>query len=376
MRIAFYAPLKPPDHPVLSGDRSMARALISALRRAGHEVDVASRFRSYDRGDAARQSRLETVGLRLADRLARRMERGERPDLWFTYHLYHKAPDWIGPRIAAHFGLPYVVAEASFAPKQASGPWALGHAAAAEALRRADLVLQPNPADAECVVPLLASPDRLARLAPFLDTEPFRTTDRQASRSAIAAAFGVDPHEPWLTTVAMMREDQKLRSYLSLAESLVRLTDLPWRLILAGSGPAEPAVRAAFSQFGERVCWAGLLDRSTLLKLYKAADLYVWPAIKEAWGMALLEAQAAGLPVVAGDSGGVSAVVTDGESGLLVVEGDADAFAAAVRSLLLDPPLRERMRAAASQRAIEEHDITVAASFLDRHLRRLAAGPP
>ena len=51
MRIAFYAPLKPPDHPVTSGDRAMARALIAALKLAGHEVTIASRFRSRDAGD-------------------------------------------------------------------------------------------------------------------------------------------------------------------------------------------------------------------------------------------------------------------------------------------------------------------------------------
>jgi glycosyltransferase involved in cell wall biosynthesis len=376
MRIAFYAPLKPPDHPVLSGDRSMARALISALRLADHEVQVVARFRSYDRGDAERQSRIKAVGMRLADRLIRRMERGQRPDLWFTYHLYHKAPDWLGPQVSGRLGIPYVVAEASFAPKQASGRWALGHAAVAEALRRADLVLQPNPADAACALPLLASPARLVTLAPFLDTKPFRSLEREASRSTIAAAFGIDPRQPWLLTVAMMRDDQKLRSYRCLAEAMARLTDLPWRLILAGTGPAELTVRAIFSQFGERVRWAGLLDADTLRRLYSAADLYVWPAIKEAWGMALLEAQAAGLPVVAGRSGGIPALVADGESGLLAPEGDAEALAASVRSLLLHAPRREAMRVAALRRVAEEHDITVAASLLDRHLRRLIAEPP
>ena len=59
MRVAFYAPLKPPDHPVPSGDRSMARLLIRALELAGHEVGLASRLRSRDTdGDPARQSRL------------------------------------------------------------------------------------------------------------------------------------------------------------------------------------------------------------------------------------------------------------------------------------------------------------------------------
>jgi hypothetical protein len=58
MRIAFYAPLKPPDHPVVSGDRAMARALIAALRAGGQEVMLASRFRTRDAGDPERQKRI------------------------------------------------------------------------------------------------------------------------------------------------------------------------------------------------------------------------------------------------------------------------------------------------------------------------------
>jgi len=59
MRVAFYAPMKPPGHPAPSGDRRTARLLIAALEREGHRVEVASTFRSYDRtGDASRQQRL------------------------------------------------------------------------------------------------------------------------------------------------------------------------------------------------------------------------------------------------------------------------------------------------------------------------------
>ena len=71
--VAFYAPLKPPDHPVPSGDRRMARALIAALALADLPVELASRLRSYDRdGDALRQRRIEALGGRIAARLARR----------------------------------------------------------------------------------------------------------------------------------------------------------------------------------------------------------------------------------------------------------------------------------------------------------------
>ena len=127
MRIAFYAPMKAPQHPVPSGDRRIARLFQAALAAAGHQVQLASSFRSRDgRGDAHRQTRIRDVGRRLAERLLRRYRRASaehRPQLWFTYHLYHKAPDWLGPAVARGLGIPYVVAEASFAPKQATGRW-------------------------------------------------------------------------------------------------------------------------------------------------------------------------------------------------------------------------------------------------------------
>ncbi|MBA3519863.1 MAG: glycosyltransferase family 4 protein [Rhizobiales bacterium] len=376
MRIAFHAPLKPPDHPVASGDRAMARALISALQRSGHDVVVVSRLRSYDSGDPDRQARMGALGARLAERLLRRFRRGGwMPDLWFTYHLYHKAPDWLGPQVTARLGIPYLLVEASFAPKQANGPWAIGHRAVEAALRHADRVFQPNPADNECVLPLLRSTDRLVPLKPFLETAPFRATERDESRRDMAAAFGIDPCAPWLLTVAMMRHDQKLLSYRTLASALASLTDLAWILIVAGVGSAEAEVRSAFAPLGRRVHWVGMLDRERLIRLYRSADLFVWPAIKEAWGMALLEAQAAGLPVVAGRSGGVAAVVADSESGLLAPEGDAVAFANAVRELLLDPERRANMGRAAAARIAREHDIGVAAAFFDRQLRALTRDP-
>ncbi len=125
MRIAFYAPMKPPDHAVPSGDRRMARQLMQALRTAGHDVRLASRLRSWEgRGDPERQARIRTEAARGVRRLiARWRDAADRPDLWFTYHLYHKAPDLLGPPVARALGLPYVVAEASYAAKQAGGPW-------------------------------------------------------------------------------------------------------------------------------------------------------------------------------------------------------------------------------------------------------------
>jgi glycosyltransferase involved in cell wall biosynthesis len=82
--------------------------------------------------------------------------------------------------------------------------------------------------------------------------------------------------------------------------------------------------------------------------------------------MALLEAQASGVPVVAGACGGVGAIIASGATGLLVPPGDADAFAGAVRRLICDADERARLGAAARRRVREAHDLPVAA-------RRLAA---
>src|SRR5262249_25477423 len=152
------------------------------------------------------------------------------------YNLYHKAPDWIGPAVADSLDIPYVVAEASFAPKQAGGPWAAGHAAVAAALARADAVIGLNPADAACVRPLLADPARYHALPPFLDATAFEAARkaRSETRRALAGAVGLDPAEPWLVTLAMMRPGDKLASYRLLGTALAQITNRPWQLLVIG----------------------------------------------------------------------------------------------------------------------------------------------
>ena len=378
--VAFYAPLKPPDHPVPSGDRRMARALIEALTLADVPVELASRLRSYDlTGDPMRQRRLQALGERLAARLLRRYARlpiARRPRAWLTYHAYYKSPDWLGPTVTAALGIPYLLAEASFAPKQQDGAWARGHAATERALGAADVVLAFTGVDAECLAPLVAWPAELRRLPPFIDPAPYRAAhpERQRHRAALAARFGLDPGQPWLLTVAMMRDDAKRDSYGLLARALAEARDLPWRLLVVGDGPARPAVEAMLRTLGDdRVRFAGLIPEEGLPPVYAAADLYVWPAVREAYGLALLEAQAAGLPVVAGREGGVAEVVADGRSGILTPPRDPGAFARAVRGIFERPERRHAMAEAAALFVSEERSIGRAAAELSSALAAAGA---
>jgi len=378
MRVAFYAPLKPPTHPTPSGDRRMARLIIDALGQGGHDPILASRFRSHDDGRRpGRAGRLAAFGPALAARAARQLA-PLQPAAWLTYHLYYKAPDWLGPAAARALGIPYVAIEASVAMKRASGRFAAGHAATVAALGLAAAVVSLNPADDEGLLPHLPAPDRLAHLAPFLDAAPFAAAadDRAGHRAAQAGALGLDPGIPWILAVAMMRPGDKLASYRVLGEALLRLADRPWTLLVAGDGPARAEVEAALGPLGAaRLRWLGAVGEAALPGLYAAADLLAWPAINEAYGMALLEGQAAGLPVVAGAVGGVPAIVADGRTGLLAPPGDAAAFAAALAGLLADPARRRGMAAAARAKVAEGHDLPAAAATLDALLRRVTGRP-
>jgi glycosyltransferase involved in cell wall biosynthesis len=366
VKIAFYAPLKAPDHPVPSGDRAIARGLLDALRLAGHRVALASRLRSFDaQGDARRQARLARIGERTARRLVARYARSDGPDLWFTYHVHHKAPDHVGPYVSRTLGIPYVVAEASIAPRRRDGAWAPGYAAALAAIREASNVVFLNPSDVAEVRRARGAAAPFAMLAPFIDVAGF------AGSAAPAQAFADRPLR--IVAVAMMREGAKLASYRLLADALARIGDIAFGLTIVGDGPARAAVEAAFAPLARRVTYAGVLAPSAIAAVLRTSDLFAWPAVDEAIGIAFLEAQACGVPVVGADTPGVAGVVAAGKTGLLAPPGDAAAFATAMRRLLGDAALRRRMAADAFTRVRAHHDVSSAARQLDAIVRDTVA---
>ncbi|WP_430475275.1 glycosyltransferase family 4 protein [Thalassospira lucentensis] len=372
MQVAFYAPLKPVDHPVPSGDRLMARMLCDALKHAGMEVHVASRLRSrVADGNVMQQARLAEMGTKLAARLLRQYQSGfrPRPDIWFTYHLYYKAPDWIGPIVANALDIPYVVAEASFAPKRASGRWGQSHAAVETALRHADAVFSLNRADMECLYPICDS-GSVHFLPPFTQVENWSVARRRA----------IDPACVQLVATAMMRKGDKLKSYDLLARSLgqaLRNGVDHWYLTVIGDGPVRSDVEALFDQHmvtASHVSFSGQCVPEQTREILGKSDLFVWPAINEAFGMALLEAQAAGLPVLAGDAGGVSGIVSEGMTGWLVPIGDEAAFTDRLtRCLTCDVEALRPIGESGASKAMQHHTVAAAANILGATLRNLVS---
>jgi glycosyltransferase involved in cell wall biosynthesis len=335
---------------------------MKALEAAAFAPVLASTLRTFDgAGDSTVQTRLKALSVTEADRLIAAYDNGRagcQPRLWFTYHVYYKAPDWIGPRVADAFGIPYVVAEGSRAGKRADGPWALGHAGAEAALDRAEAILVMTAADREALQRTKPPRQQLFDLPPFLDLDEWAGPEWSVPQKTGQAALR-------FLTVAMTRRGDKLASYTILADALARLGQHDWTLDIVGAGEAQPEVRRLFSAFGERVCFHGQIEeRERLARLYGQADLFLWPAVNEAYGMALLEAQAFGCPVVAGAYGGVASVVRDGATGVLAQAGDAGAFADAVRALIDNPERRQALGAAARRFIAEERGLRQAAERL------------
>ena len=168
-----------------------------------------------------------------------------------------------------------MLAEASFAPKQAGGPWAAAMRRPSARSRQADVVLALTARDAECLAPLLAPPAELRRLPPFLDPAPYQAARRSATATGRRSrrSFGLDPDAPWLLAVAMMRADVKRDSYLLLADALGRLRARAWQLLVVGDGPARPEIEAALRRLGGAGrASPGALPEAALPAYYAAAD--------------------------------------------------------------------------------------------------------
>lgn len=368
--------MKGPGHATPSGDQRVAALYRAALQYAGHDVLTLSEFQSYEgRGDKTAQIAVISGGEAEAARLIAMiadMPATARPEVWFTYHLYYKAPDFLGPAVAHAFGLPYLVAEASFASKRASGAFARFHQEAVKGIAAADALFCPTRLDMEPLA-RIAPRRRIHYLPPFLDPIPFLAArrGREATRVRLAEKYFLDPARPWALAVGMMRQGDKLASYAALGQALAMVPDRDFELLVVGDGPARSAVESHLAPIGPRLHYLGAQPWQAMPEIYAATDLALWPAVNEAYGMALLEAAAAGVAVVAGGVRGVPEVVRDGETGLLATSGDAADFAAKVGRLLGDPPLRAQFAAAGAAFVARERNLAQAATILDRALKDL-----
>jgi glycosyltransferase involved in cell wall biosynthesis len=190
---------------------------------------------------------------------------------------------------------------------------------------------------------------------------------RRAERAEQRAALGLRTDDIVVTTVANMRWTKDYPTLLRAAVSVIARHDNV-RFLAAGQGPLEAEIRAEVDrlQLGDRFRVLGYVDDTA--GVLSASDVFVLASLVEGLPIAMLEAMAMGLPVVASAVGGIPRVITDGEEGRLVPSGRPDVLAAAIGEVASAPERRAAMAEAAARRA-REFDIDRAA----RHLESLYA---
>jgi glycosyltransferase involved in cell wall biosynthesis len=187
-----------------------------------------------------------------------------------------------------------------------------------------------------------------------IDPQWGRREDTPEARAALRARLGIGPEKRVVLIVGRLSSEKDHRTLLDAMRRL-RSTAPEAHLLIVGEGPEHPRIEAAIRALGlaESVTMAGQVPSAE--PYYGIADICVLSSLSEGSPNALLEAMAAGVPVVATAVGGIPEMVTHGESAVLIQPGDCQAMTGALTALLTDGELARRLAAKARDLVLERH---------------------
>ncbi len=182
-------------------------------------------------------------------------------------------------------------------------------------------------------------PEQVAVLHPGIDGAPYSKLDRGRCRQEVRARLGIASDDPLILFVSM---NFSVKGLDHLFRGLGRLRQKSpvarFRLLVVGRGDEKAYGRLARDLgIGDAVVFSGAVARERLPEIYLAADCYAMLSRFDTFGMVVLEAMAAGLPVLVSGCVGARDLVQEGENGFVIEEpGDADAIAERIGALLRD----------------------------------------
>ncbi len=213
-------------------------------------------------------------------------------------------------------------------------------------------------------------PEQIASVPIGLDLEPYRASDRHRGR--LRAELGVGPDTPLVGIVARLTAIKAHEVFLQAAATVYRQhPDTQFVVVGAGERREELAQLAEEYGIAPAMHWLGW--RRDLPLVYADLDVVALTSRNEGLPTTLVEAMAAGRPVVATRVGGVPTLVTHGETGLLAPTGDANAIAAAMLTVLSSRQYAERLGTVAREAVYPAYDLSAFIPRMADFYRRLVA---
>lgn len=220
---------------------------------------------------------------------------------------------------------------------------------------RSDAVTTPSQWLLDDVCSSLKLSQTLSVIPNFVDVEQYTPEGRD--RDVIQGLFvgngykPLAPHHPVLVHVSNFRPVKQVHQVIEMFHRVNQSRES--RLVLVGDGPQRSQVEAQVRRLGleHHVRFVGKVR--DVVRIVRAADLFVLPSASESFGLAALEAQACGVPVIASAVGGLPEVIVHQETGILTQLNDVQAMAEAAVALLDDPARLDAMRRASRERAVE-----------------------
>lgn len=187
-----------------------------------------------------------------------------------------------------------------------------------------------------------------------IDLQPFSSPSSPAERARLRRSIGLAPGDVVIGSVGLLWPPKGYPDLLQAFKTLSQRLDTPLKLVLVGDGPQRPELEELSQTLGihRNVLFLGW--RPDVPSLLQTFDIYVQPSHTEGLPMALLEASASALPIVATAVGGVPELLSDGYNALLVQPGDTTAMAKALECLITNPQLAKSLAHAARHRVIED----------------------
>jgi len=206
-------------------------------------------------------------------------------------------------------------------------------------------------------------PQRVTVIHPGVDLKDYATADKKLIRADIRREYGFNPEETMIMFTSMNFEIKGLDAIM-LALAKLKAQQHSFKLLVVGKGNVKKYTQIAREAgIAESVVFTGMLSKQKLIRLYLAGDMYVMLSKFDTFGMVVLEAMAAGQPVIISSNVGAKDIVQEGKNGFIISDtSDADYIAAKI-GLLLNENNRKSMPSAAYQTASENTWDMVAAKY-------------